>query len=438
MARVVVVGAGPIGLYCAIIRARAGDDVVVVDRDAGPGPDGEWNRRGVMQFRHPHFFRPNVRQAFAETAPDLWDAVVAAGGIPVRPPGAPDFVTSLQSRRSTFERAIRAVAAAEPGVALRTGHADAVAVAAGRATGVVVDGRLIEADLVIDASGRSGRLGDDLRPPGEGGACGFSYVSRMYRVLDDAAAATLASSGFPLGRNYDGYLVIVFPQDARTLSALIVRPSDDDALADLRHPAAYEAAVAAIPHLAEWTEAGRFEPYTEVMPGGGLTNTFRGQAPDVRGLYFVGDSVCTTNPAAGRGVSLGLRQAQQLLRLLAHDVTDAAAEFDAWCVEHIKPWFDDHVYWDATLLRRWRGEGIDLDAPIPSDVICAAAEVDPSLGRFVMPYLGMAAPPAVLRPAQERVREILRTGWRPPLAGGPTRDELADVVLGATQLSAAR
>ena len=438
MPKTVVVGAGPIGLYCAIIRARAGDEVTVVDRDAGPGPDGRWERRGVMQFRHPHFFRPTVRQVFDDTAPDLWDAVVAAGGIPTHLPGAPESLTGLQCRRSVFERAIRGVAAVEPGVTLRTGHADAVEVANGRVAGVVVDGRHVDADLLIDASGRTGRLGDDLRPAGEGGPCGFSYVSRMYKVLDDAAAAQLAASPVPLAQMNAGYLVIVFPQDARTLSALIVRASDDDELADLRHTAAYDAAVAAIPHMAKWTEPGRFEPYTEVMPGGGLTNTFRGQATDVRGLYFVGDSVCTTNPAAGRGISLGLRQAQALNGMLADDRDGAAAEFDAWCEQHIKPWYADHVYWDATLLRRWRGEGIDLDAPIPSDVICAAGEVDPSLAPMIMPYLGMFAPPTVLQPAQERVREILRSGWRPTLGDGPSRDELAAVVNGAQEFSAAR
>jgi len=79
MARVVVVGAGPIGLYSAIMLARAGNSVVVVDRDPGP-QNGTWQRRGVMQFRHPHFFRHLVRQVLLDTAPDLWDALVAAGG----------------------------------------------------------------------------------------------------------------------------------------------------------------------------------------------------------------------------------------------------------------------------------------------------------------------------------------------------------------------
>jgi hypothetical protein len=130
-------------------------------------------------------------------------------------------------------------------------------------------------------------------------------------------------------------------------------------------------------------------------------------------------------------VSLGLLQAQQLLALLAEDQDTAAHRFDEWCDQNVKPWYEDHVHWDATLLRRWRGEDIDLDGKLPSDVICAAAEVDPSLMSTVMPYLAMFATPDVLAPAQDRVREILRTGWRPPYADGPTRDELAAVIADA-------
>ena len=429
MARVVVVGAGPIGLYSAIMLARAGDNVVVVDRDPGP-QNGTWQRRGVMQFRHPHFFRHLVRQALLDTAPDLWDALVAAGGVPCRPPGLPEVMTNLQCRRSTFEATLRACAAVEQRLSFRTGHADRIVAERGRVAGVVVDGATVAADLVIDASGRSARLADEWRPAGEGGPCGFSYVSRMYRATHAEDVAELKASGVPLGKLYDGYLVIVFPQDAGTLSALIVRASDDDGLAQVREPAKFEAAMRAVPHLARWTDPDGFEPITEVMPGGGLTNTYAGQ-PRLAGLFCVGDSVCTTNPAAGRGISLGLKQSAALLAMIAEDDLDPVAtvqRFEAWCDEHIKPWYEDHLHWDATLLHRFRGEDIDLDAQIPSDVICAAADVDPAIMPAAGPYLGMMAPPSILRSVEERARAVLRTGWRPPLGEGPTRDELAELI----------
>jgi flavin-dependent dehydrogenase len=335
----------------------------------------------------------------------------------------------------------------EPGVVVRQGHVDRLDEGGGRVRGVVVDGAHVDADLVVDASGRAGRLGDELRAPGEGGSCGFAYVSRMYRARPGFHA--LPETSLPRSSLYDGYLCIVFPQDADTLSTLVVRADDDRELAELRHTEAFDAVMNAVPLFREWTDPERFEPITDVMPGGGLTNTYRGQLntegePALPGVFWVGDSMSTTNPAAGRGISLGLRQAAVLLEMLRHDGTDPAATsraFDAWCAENIRPWFEDHVYWDATLLRRFKGAGLDLDARIPSDVICAVGlALEPSMMPAIGPYMGMMALPSVLDPFQERAREVLRGGWRPPLADGPGRAEIVELIKSARSdvLSATR
>jgi hypothetical protein len=243
------------------------------------------------------------------------------------------------------------------------------------------------------------------------------------------------TSAVPFGVLYDGYVTIAFPQDDSTVCALVVRPTADGTLAELRHEDLFQRAVATIPNLAPWTDPDRFDPITPVMAGSGLTNTYRqhldvdGRVP-LAGLLFVGDAVSTTNPAAGRGVSLGLLQAQEMLRLLDADtdLVSAAEQLDAWCSDNIRPWYADHVYWDATLLRRLAGEDIDLDAKLPSDVIAAAAERIPEIGPAAMMYMGMVALPSALTPYEEQVRDLLRTGWRPPVGDGPSRDELAAVV----------
>ena len=245
-----------------------------------------------------------------------------------------------------------------------------------------------------------------------------------------------APAGLPSGVMYADYLAIVFPQDAATTSVLIVRPTFDRALADLRTGPQLEAVAAHVPHLARWVDPERFEPITDAMPGAGLTNASAGSwttraGSALPGTVFVGDAVSTTNPAAGRGVSLGLLQARELARLVGDgtaDLRDVALELDAWCATHIRPWYEDHVHWDESLLRRFAGEDIDLEARIPSDVVCAAAEVDPTIAAAALPYLAMAAPPAVLDSVQERTREVLRTGWRPPVAAGPSLAELGEVL----------
>ncbi len=429
--RVVVVGVGPVGLFSGMALARRGHAVTIVDRDGGPDGTGEWRREGVMQFRLPHAFRPQVHAALAAELPDVLDAILAEGAIAVPLPWAPDL-TAIQSRRATFERGFRKAAVREPGLDLRTGHVDAFVGDDGRVTGVVVDGRTVEAELVIAASGRAGRISGDGRAAGEGGNCGFSYVARTYRARPGVQVPV---SPVPFGVLYPGYLTIVFPQDDNTVCALVVRPTADRALAELRHAAIFQHATGVIPNLAPWTDPERFDPITPPMAGSGLTNSYRshldsqGRLP-LAGLLFVGDSVSTTNPAAGRGVTLGLLQARAMLRLLdtETDLVSVGQQLDAWCIDNIRPWYEDHVYWDATLLRRLAGEDLDLDAKIPSDVIAAAAERIPGLAPAAGMYMGMVAPPSVLTPYEAPVRDLLRTGWRPPVGDGPSRDDLATLV----------
>ncbi len=430
--RTIVVGAGPVGLFCGMTLARGGHQVQVVDSDPPPPASGPWRRRGVMQFNLPHFFRSIVRQVILGSVPELWDQLMAAGAIPALPEGFPDEFTGLQCRRSTFERVTWVAADQQPGLTLRTGHAEQVVTDRGRVRAVVVDGAEVEADIVIVAAGRAGRLAEEYRKPGEGGACGFSYAARMYRARDGVEAP---SSPMPMSALYKGYQAMVFPQDDRTLSALIVRPTAAHQLAPLRHNECFDAAVRHVPLLAPWTGPERFDPITDVLAGSGLSNTYRGQLDgraSAAGLFFVGDAVCTTNPAAGRGVSLGLRQAAELVRLLGYhgrDYPSTSEQFESWCAEQIRPWYDDHVYWDSSLLARLRGEDIDIEGALPSDVICAAAQVDPSIWRVVGPFMTMQAPPTSLKAVEEDARAVLRTGWRPLFAEGLTSEELGQVLV---------
>ena len=85
---------------------------------------------------------------------------------------------------------------------------------------------------------------------------------------------------------------------------------------------------------------------------------------------------------------------------------------------------------DATQ-RRWAGEDVDLRQPLPSDRILAAAEADPSIRAATIGYLQMTALPSSLRAVEPRARALYAQGWRPSLAPGPSRSELADIVRAA-------
>ena len=434
--RTVVVGAGPTGLFTAIALARRGREVVVVDRDPGPPPSDRmivWQRKGVMQFHHAHTFRGPVIEALRAEMPDVLDALVAAGATIATT--AENRPVALLCRRTTFERTLRNRAAAQQGITLLCGHVDRIEHDRGRAVGVTVDGRTLPAGLVIDASGRSSRFTDAIRPIAEGGDCGSVYVTRQYRLLEGADTGPMNSPiGLSLGLS--GYWAIAFLHDNGAFSITFTHDGADKRLRLLRRDEVFDDAVRTIPLLADWIDSSRAQPTSPALPGGRLYNTYRGQLdaagrPVLPGLISVGDAVCTTTPLAGRGVTLALMQVRELVRILDlhdRDITTATKQFDHWSLRHIRPWFDDHRYTDTDRMRRWSGGDVDVSRRLPSDLIVAAAEADAALKDLVGPYAVMDALPASLTPAQARAREIYAGGWRPPVPDGPTRAELSEVV----------
>jgi 2-polyprenyl-6-methoxyphenol hydroxylase-like FAD-dependent oxidoreductase len=250
----VIIGAGPTGLYLAIGLARRGHAVRLVDRDAGPAPDGNWERRGVMQFHHPHAFRAQVLEALRAEMPEAEDALLTAGAVPILmpgPPGGSGIVAGLRCRRVLFETVLRAAAFAQPGMTAVTGHAGKLVVNRGRAAGLRIDGpagtsATLDADLVIDASGRAGWCRRGRRARSEGGDCGTASVSRLYRLRPGAEPGPTNHLVGAAAR-YPGYQAYVFPHDAGTFSAVLVRAAGDRELAVTRSITAFEVAAAAGP-----------------------------------------------------------------------------------------------------------------------------------------------------------------------------------------------
>jgi choline dehydrogenase-like flavoprotein len=86
VANVLMLGAGLGGLSTAMLLARDGHQVTVLERDlAEPPPAARaweaWERRGVNQFHLPHFMLPRWRLQMEREVPEVLDELGAAGGL---------------------------------------------------------------------------------------------------------------------------------------------------------------------------------------------------------------------------------------------------------------------------------------------------------------------------------------------------------------------
>ena len=154
-------------------------------------------------------------------------------------PGQPGLPIAIRCRRAVFETVLRSQASAESRVTLIHAQATGVAHQRGRAIAVRLGGdRILPADLVLDTSGRAGRLSRSLRAAApESAGAGSPYVSPRYRLRRGASGRThdcAPGAGNGLSRKPGGRI----SHDNRTFSTLIARSSTDRDLAGLRGLAA--------------------------------------------------------------------------------------------------------------------------------------------------------------------------------------------------------
>ena len=141
MATVVVTGGGLIGLSTAMLMAKDGHEVTVLERDPSPPPATpidaweQWERKGVNQFRLLHMFLPRFRQIASVELPEVIAGMDAAGALrinslvdaPVELTGGPrpgdEELEAVTARRPVAESVVASVAQATPGVTIRRGVA---------------------------------------------------------------------------------------------------------------------------------------------------------------------------------------------------------------------------------------------------------------------------------------------------------------------------
>ena len=149
----------------------------------------------------------------------------------------------------------------------------------------------------------------------------MAYFSRHYRIRPGRQRP-----GGPTTRIVAGleeFTLAMFGADNSVMQLAIVPFAADRRFRQLKDPDVFTAVLRTIPACAAWLEV--LDPISPVFQMTGPRNTLRrlvvDGVPVVTGLHAVGDSVCTTNPTFGRGLSLAMWGAADLT-----DVIDKHAD----------------------------------------------------------------------------------------------------------------
>jgi len=432
--KVVVIGASAAGCFATLLLARAGHDVVVLDKDQlRLAPDVDSAAASAFRSSAPHIVQPHIvmarcRQLLIEHLPDVYEQLLDAGVLqaPVAtqmPPTLTDTtprpgdeqLTMLMTRRSTFDWVLRRAVIRQPRVSLR----DRVTVTGlvtisgepPHVTGVRTKEGDLSADLVIDAAGRRSPIDQWLKASGartsasSWAECGVAYFSRHYRLREGAALPAPLTTRIVAA--LDEFMVGIWGADNNTMQLAVAPLAMDHRFKTLRYPEVFSAVLCTIPIFAKWLDV--LDPITEVYPMGGVHNTIRrlvlDGVPVATGLTAIGDSVCTTNPTLGRGLALALSGAADLVNVIdqyGDDWMAQALAMDELVAEHVLPFYQDQAVIDSARLAMLRHTIFDAPAPaapsIGSDRVTftqlrTAALFDPTAFRGLWRVMGMIGPP---------------------------------------------
>jgi 2-polyprenyl-6-methoxyphenol hydroxylase-like FAD-dependent oxidoreductase len=362
--RAVVIGGSIAGTLAARVLSESYREVVVVDRDEVLGVAGP--RRGTPHSGHAHGLHARGYLILAELFPGLLEETRALMGLtirdfggmrwyfdarPIRP--ADTGLLSIAGSRPVLENYLRSRVAALPNVTyLQSTEILGLLTSADRSTitgvtvqevGQDVPERAIDADLVVDASGRGSRmprwladLGYD-RPDEERIKIGLAYTTRSFRRRPGTfgppqAINPVASPTHPRG----AFFGQAASGDCRvSLTGMLgdQPPADRDGFLEYTRSLPVADIFEAVHDAEPIGEAVSFKIPASVWRHYEDLSRFPGR------LVVLGDAVCSFNPVYGQGMTVAAMQAAALRdHLRRHGAPDPYALHRAFARTIRDPW----------------------------------------------------------------------------------------------------
>jgi 2-polyprenyl-6-methoxyphenol hydroxylase-like FAD-dependent oxidoreductase len=387
---VIVSGARCAGSSTALLLARRGHRVLLVDRVTFPSDTVST-----------HLVHPPGVDALARWG--LLDRLAATGCPaitsytfdfgPILLNGSPG--TAYCPRRTVLD-ALLVDAAAEAGAEVRQGFTlEDVVIEDGRATGIRGhdrDGRSVaeRARVVVGADGKHSRVAAavgattyDARPPAEGGY--YAYWSGV------------PTSGFEMHVRPDRVAGAFATHDDQTLVLAVWPVAELDAFrADVA--ANHARTIDLVPELAERVRAGTRE--SRFHSAGDLPGFFR--RPHGPGWALVGDAGYTTDPSTAQGISDALRDAERLAAALDDVLTGRRLDEEALAACHRAR--DEQVA--AMNELTWEMATLAPPPPEMQQVLAAAAGNQDAMDAFARMFAGVLPVPDFFAP--EHVARIVQ------------------------------